>query len=441
MRKIYTLALVIAAVLASMPLYGQSKGKHPKWVDYTGTHEVDVSVGFPTAYALAYMADMNRGALWLNNWAGDIIDRIDGNEPVDRVNANAAGGDRFIPNLRAEYGYNVLSWLNVGVAVNYSGCSRPMEDMDSGQYLWAENTHFTQGQVLLAEPQVGADVLQCGCRSGCMQDESSVAGRGGFTDLCDNYPFYAGLLSGRTYSGPESLRPYRVGNPLRGTHSGHRLSLLTLEAGIRKSYYAPVVKFTAECCFATAEQGVQQGVEGRSVVRVTEVAELVQYDVVLQMLREENQAHIEVDIALRGAGPPVGHVVLYGDPALEGKSVPCCGRQQFGNECRAGRFTHSFQFCRIVRYGGCPSALSGSVHLSCLPLQSSRDPLPLGQKELLCDSVRQHPRYRDHDSPAWRHAYAQPRCARPLDQQHFPYSGNLNYLLPGHIRHHRKILK
>ena len=143
MRKIYTLALVIAAVLASMPLYGQSKDKNPKWVDYTGTHEVDVSVGFPTAYALAYMADMNRGALWLNNWAGDIIDRIDGNEPVDRVNANAAGGDRFIPNLRAEYGYNVLSWLNVGVAVNYSGCSRPMEDMDSGQYLWTENTHLT----------------------------------------------------------------------------------------------------------------------------------------------------------------------------------------------------------------------------------------------------------------------------------------------------------
>ena len=123
MRKIYTLALVIAAVLASMPLYGQSKDKNPKWVDYTGTHEVDVSVGFPTAYALAYM--------------------IDGNEPVDRVNANAAGGDRFIPNLRAEYGYNVLSWLNVGVAVNYSGCSRPMEDMDSGQYLWTENTHLT----------------------------------------------------------------------------------------------------------------------------------------------------------------------------------------------------------------------------------------------------------------------------------------------------------
>ena len=107
----------------------------------------------------------------------------------------------------------------------------------------------------------------------------------------------------------------------------------------------------------------------------------------------------------------------------------------------AARFAHSFQFCRIVRYGGCPSALSGSVHLSGLPLQSSRDPLPLGQKELLCDSVRQHPRHRDHDSPARRHAYAQPRCARPLDQQHFPYSGNLNYLLPGRIRHHRKILK
>ena len=38
--------------------------------------------------------------------------------------------------------------------------------------------------------------------------------------------------------------------------------------------------------------------EGRAVVRVTEVAELVQYDVVLQMLREEDKAHVEVDIAL-----------------------------------------------------------------------------------------------------------------------------------------------
>lgn len=68
MRKIYTLALVIAAVLASMPLYGQSKDKNPKWVDYTGTHEVDVSVGFPTAYALAYMTDMSRGVLWLGDF-------------------------------------------------------------------------------------------------------------------------------------------------------------------------------------------------------------------------------------------------------------------------------------------------------------------------------------------------------------------------------------
>ena len=63
----------------------------------------------------------------------------------------------------------------------------------------------------------------------------------------------------------------------------------------------PFVEFAAECCFPAAEQGVQQGVEGRAVVRVTEVAEFVQYDVVLQMLREENQAHVEVDIALRGA--------------------------------------------------------------------------------------------------------------------------------------------
>ena len=63
----------------------------------------------------------------------------------------------------------------------------------------------------------------------------------------------------------------------------------------------PFVKLPLQFFFPAAEQGVQQGVKLRAVVLVVEVAQFVEDDVVLQVLRKENQAHVEVDIALRGA--------------------------------------------------------------------------------------------------------------------------------------------
>ena len=58
------------------------------------------------------------------------------------------------------------------------------------------------------------------------------------------------------------------------------------------------MKLTLQFFFPAGEQGVQQGVKLRAVILMAQVAELVQYDVVLQMLREEDKAHVEVDIAL-----------------------------------------------------------------------------------------------------------------------------------------------
>ena len=72
MKKLY--ALLFLVVSATFPLFSQSESDHhPKWVDYTGTHEVDVSVGFPTARIMVSIMEMGRGFMWLNNLAGDIL--------------------------------------------------------------------------------------------------------------------------------------------------------------------------------------------------------------------------------------------------------------------------------------------------------------------------------------------------------------------------------
>ena len=115
MKKLY--ALLFLAVSATFPLFSQSgSDHHPKWVDYTGTHEVDVSVGFPTACMMyAYMG----------------------------IAKGLVGFGRVVPNLRAEYGYNFLSWLNVGAAVNYSDYRMSMRYEDTGQYAYTEQFGMT----------------------------------------------------------------------------------------------------------------------------------------------------------------------------------------------------------------------------------------------------------------------------------------------------------
>ena len=62
----------------------------------------------------------------------------------------------------------------------------------------------------------------------------------------------------------------------------------------------PFVKLPLQFFFPAAEQGVQQGVKLRAVILMAQVAEFMEDDIVLQALRKENQAHVEVDIAFRG---------------------------------------------------------------------------------------------------------------------------------------------
>ena len=209
MKKFY--ALLFLAVSATFPLFSQSgSDHHPKWVDYTGTHEVDISVGFPTARIMVSTMEMGRGFMWLNNLAGDILDDIEGNPPANRVNAESSGGICAVPNLRAEYGYNILSWLNLGLAVNYSSCSNPMQDMDTGMYLWTENSHLTSVTVkvrfywlnrkwvrMYSSLGAGVGVLNTNMMSYDLEDSRSYATSAFFVpDVC-----LVGLTVGRKVYG------------------------------------------------------------------------------------------------------------------------------------------------------------------------------------------------------------------------------------------------
>lgn len=125
MKKIF---LILAAIVfAIIPMYGKSDGKQSKAVDYKGTHEVDVSIGLPTAWAFSSVIDM-----------GIMLATFFEPDPVD-----PSGKYSVVPNLRAEYGYNVLSWLNVGMAVNYSSSTSPMNYHETGQYAWTESLSMT----------------------------------------------------------------------------------------------------------------------------------------------------------------------------------------------------------------------------------------------------------------------------------------------------------
>ena len=102
MKKLY--ALLFLAVSATFPLFSQSESDHhPKWVDYTGTHEVDVSVGFPTAYLMyGYMGMLNGLAGLANILEGALTDDGSGMGPAAAV--ERFGKMKMMPNLRAEYG-------------------------------------------------------------------------------------------------------------------------------------------------------------------------------------------------------------------------------------------------------------------------------------------------------------------------------------------------
>lgn len=121
------LILSAAALLLLIPSVS-AKDNNDKKVDYTGTQEVDISVGLP-------YGSLFRSA----SVVGDAFAGFNFISPSDIV----SGDNRTVlPTFRAEYGYNVLSWLNLGAGVNYSYGSYHMLYKEDNSYAWDEWTHL-----------------------------------------------------------------------------------------------------------------------------------------------------------------------------------------------------------------------------------------------------------------------------------------------------------
>ena len=117
-RRLILSAAVLLLLISSASAQ-DSKGKK---VDYTGTQEVDISVGLPY------------GSLFRDaSVVGDAFGSLNFIDPPDIVTGK---NKTVLPTFRAEYGYNVLSWLSLGAGVNYSYGSYRMLYKFNVKFYW-----------------------------------------------------------------------------------------------------------------------------------------------------------------------------------------------------------------------------------------------------------------------------------------------------------------
>ena len=109
--------MLLTALIASA---GTSLSAQEK-VDYTGTHEVDVSVGASSIRYLTLFESLGHGFDY------------DGTTTADET---------ILPTFKAEYGYNIVSWLNIGAGANYSYSKIPLLYTEDNSPAWDERIHF-----------------------------------------------------------------------------------------------------------------------------------------------------------------------------------------------------------------------------------------------------------------------------------------------------------
>ena len=151
-RRLILSAAVLLLLISSASAQ-DSKGKK---VDYTGTQEVDISVGLPY------------GSLFRDaSVVGDAFGSLNFIDPPDIVTGK---NKTVLPTFRAEYGYNVLSWLSLGAGVNYSYGSYRMLYKEDNSHAWDEWT---------AQQEMGTHVLRGRGRTGHRQHQRRSGERGG----------------------------------------------------------------------------------------------------------------------------------------------------------------------------------------------------------------------------------------------------------------------
>lgn len=143
MKRMLSSRCLFAALLllfSSWALYAQSSSS--KSVDYTGTSEIEVSVGLPvpqfsTAFSSLVRGYVKMADLFLGLTGAATGAHLDYPDPVER----SGGSSVRLPAFRLEYGYNIKQWLNVGGGVYYTHNAWPLKYSGTGTPAWTEKAH------------------------------------------------------------------------------------------------------------------------------------------------------------------------------------------------------------------------------------------------------------------------------------------------------------
>lgn len=135
-----TLAILLCAAVSALPLpaAGQSRSS----VEYSGTSEIELSVGLPSPQFSTAFSGMVRGYYNMSYLLTGALGSVTGTgedvpPPVERIGGNSP----WVPTFRLEYGYNVNGWFNVGCGVYYTYNSYPMQYSETGLAAWNERIH------------------------------------------------------------------------------------------------------------------------------------------------------------------------------------------------------------------------------------------------------------------------------------------------------------
>ena len=140
---IITALAAVAALMTATAAALSAQETGGRTADYTGTHEIELSVGLPAPQFATSLLGMTRGFMNILDMTGDMLGAAagDGTTAPDPVVYSGSGLTGKIPILRIEYGYNALPWLSAGGGIYYGYDSYPLNYAANGEFAWNENTH------------------------------------------------------------------------------------------------------------------------------------------------------------------------------------------------------------------------------------------------------------------------------------------------------------
>ena len=156
-----------------------------------------------------------------------------------------------------------------------------------------------------------------------------------------------------------------------------------------------------------------------AVIGMSEMTQLMKYDMVSQKLRQAHKIEVEVDVALRRTAAPIGSIMLDSH-AVICKSVTGCQFCQTARELGLGLLSELLDFIR-----------RGHLHVLVFLLMLGhrlQNPPAAGFEEQLGRSIRHYVRHRHAYTLDGMHAYADAPAPQTLAEHHLPDLGIIQYL-------------